>query len=176
MKFNPYNNKLFESDEKQHEQLKKELDEKYEKICEEIGLKIYAPEGDVDINEYPELEWDRENKKYRRFKYANSSKPKQNTRSASSQTNEPENDRIVIFLMIIAWVIFIGGFISGIVLGKETKIIESRFSSKTETEEVFSFAKAMIYWFASLVSGAVFLALSAIIDRLNKIKESLKSN
>lgn len=78
--------------------------------------------------------------------------------------------------MIIAWVIFIGGFISGIVLGKETNTIESRFGSKTETEEVFSFAKAMIYWFASLVSGAVFLALSAIIDRLNKIKKSLKTN
>lgn len=37
MKSNPYNNEMLEYN------------------GDEIGLKIYAPEGDVDTNEYPEL-------------------------------------------------------------------------------------------------------------------------
>ena len=55
-----------------------------------------------------------------------------------------EGNRIATALTIIAWVIFVGGFIAGIALGN----VEVTMHNEADiwTEEKFSFAVAFGYW------------------------------
>ncbi len=63
----------------------------------------------------------------------------------------PHKNAIAIALTVIAWIIYIVGFISGI-------IITSNASA------------ALTYWFGSLISGTTFLGFAEIIKLLNDIK------
>lgn len=67
----------------------------------------------------------------------------------------------------LAWIIFIGGFISGIVFGR-VEVTKGYYYTYTETE--FSFTLALIYWAASFIGGMFFLGFSEIIRLLTDIK------
>ena len=77
------------------------------------------------------------------------------------------NNPVATALTVIAWVIFIGGFIAGIVLGR-VEVEKGYYYTYTDTE--FSFAIAFVYWCVSLISGTVFLGFAEIIKLLNAIK------
>ncbi len=68
---------------------------------------------------------------------------------------------VAIILEIIAWLIFIGGFIAGMSLAS----VETAWS-----HYYFSFEIALTYWAISFISGTVFLGLAEIIKLLNDIK------
>ena len=64
---------------------------------------------------------------------------------------------ISTFLKVLAVLTFIGGFILGIVLGKNLY-------------GDFAFAAALVYWAQGLIYGMIVLAISAIIDLLLQIR------
>ena len=79
-----------------------------------------------------------------------------------------EGNRIATALTIIAWVIFVGGFIAGIALGH----VEVTMHNEADiwTEKKFSFAVALVYWAVSLISGIMTLGFAEIIKLLEEIK------
>ena len=77
---------------------------------------------------------------------------------------ETENNPIASALTVIAWILFIGGFVAGIALGMVE--VEGYYYSHTE----FSFAVAFIYWCIALISGTMFLGFAEIIKLLDAIK------
>lgn len=81
---------------------------------------------------------------------------------------EEKVNPVATALTIIAWVIFIVGFVAGIVLGNE-EVVHGTYHTYTTTE--FSFAVALIYWCVSLVSGTTFLGFAEIIKLLDAIKK-----
>ncbi len=88
---------------------------------------------------------------------------KQDTDSADdSYTNT-----ISTALKVIAWIVFIGGFICGIVLGN-VEVVKGVYYTYTDTE--FSFAHAFTYWAISFISGMSFLGFAEIIKLLTDIK------
>lgn len=72
-----------------------------------------------------------------------------------------ENATLATILKVIAWLIFIGGFIAGLIFGEEAGYYE------------FSFAVALIYWVVSFISGIFILGFAKIIELLNTIKNTL---
>lgn len=84
----------------------------------------------------------------------------------SSKTFE-ENDPIAVALTVVAWIVFVGGFIAGIVLGKQPVV--SSWGSVKNTE--FSFALACLYWVLSGITGLMFLGFARIIKLLNRQSE-----
>lgn len=70
---------------------------------------------------------------------------------------------ISTFLKVLAVLTFIGGFILGIILGKNLK-------------GDFDFAAALVYWARGLIYGMIVLAISAIIDLLLRIINKLFGN
>ena len=84
----------------------------------------------------------------------------------SSKTFE-EKDPIAVALTVVAWIIFIGGFFAGLVLGKQPVV--SSWGRVIETE--FSFALACLYWVLSGITGLMFLGFARIIKLLNRQSE-----
>ena len=87
--------------------------------------------------------------------------------SYSSPTYSSDSNPIATALKIISVIIFIGGFILGIVLGTQ-EVKQGIYYTYTKTE--FSFAIALIYWAVSFISGMLMLGFSEIINLLNSIK------
>ena len=79
------------------------------------------------------------------------------------QETKPTNTISTVF-EVLAWIVFIGGFIAGIALGNVE--VEGYYSSHSE----FSFAIALTYWAVSFVSGMFFLGFAEIIQLLTDIK------
>lgn len=73
----------------------------------------------------------------------------------------PQKNTMSSVLTVIAWITFIGGFISGIVLARD---------SYSHTDAVFSFTVALTYWAVSFISGIFILGFAEIIKLLNDIK------
>ena len=154
-----------------HEKLKEyfaKAEEKENKLTAQeliyAGLyeKEYSEKNEYS-HEYPDSEWDDENKKQKYFKKV----PIQLTDEECekfkkiyySSALKPTNP-IASALSIIAVLIYIGGFIAGIVLGIDA----------AELYEEFAFSVAFVYWAVSLVSGTMFLGFAEIIKLLNDIK------
>lgn len=76
---------------------------------------------------------------------------------------------VAVALTIIAWLTFIGGFITGFVFGNVEIVSDSYYSSYTET--AFSFTVAFTYWCITLISGTMFLGFAEIIKLLDAIKK-----
>lgn len=66
-------------------------------------------------------------------------------------------------LVVIGWLTILVGFIAGIALGQ----VEKGDGFYTYTE--FSFAAAMVYWGAGIVSGTMFIGMGKIIELLTVI-------
>lgn len=78
------------------------------------------------------------------------------------------NNNIADVLQFIAWVLYIGGFIAGIVFGNES--IDVGFYSFSHTETKFMWSVALTYWCTAAVSGTLFLGFAEIIKLLEAIK------
>ncbi len=83
---------------------------------------------------------------------------------AKDGSNTNNENTIATCLTVIAWILFIGGFIAGIALGN----VEAEGYYRSHTE--FSFGIALIYWSISLISGLLFLGFSEVIKLLTAIK------
>ncbi len=64
-------------------------------------------------------------------------------------------------LRILAWIVFIGGAIMGIILGN----VENSYGYTS-----FNIAVAIIYWVAAFISGMMFIGFAEIIKLLEDIK------
>ena len=82
-------------------------------------------------------------------------------------TNEHDNNKIGTAMKVVAILIFIAGFILGIVFGNQE--IETYYSTRTE----YNFGITAIYWVIFFVSGMFFLGISEIIELLNDIKNNI---
>ena len=78
-----------------------------------------------------------------------------------------ETNSMSTVLSIIGWLIFVGGFIAGIISG----IIEVEGGVYYKyTYTTFSIAIALAYWGISFISGTLFLGFAEIIKLLDNIK------
>lgn len=154
-----------------HEKLKEyfgKAEEKENKLTAQelisAGLyeKEYSEKNEYS-HEYPDSEWDEENKKQKYFKKV----PIQLTDEECekfkkiyySSALKPTNP-IASALSIIAVLIYFGGFIAGIVLGVEA----------ADLYKDFAFSVAFVYWATALISGTLFLGFAEVIKLLNDIK------
>ncbi len=91
--------------------------------------------------------------------------------SCKSDSNKPINkdieNGIATALTVIAWIIYIGGFIAGIAFGN-VEVVRGTYYTYTDTE--FSFAIAFVYWAACIIAGTMFLGFAEIIKLLEAIK------
>lgn len=155
------------------ESKRKNEKEKRDSLLIELGLYTveYAPEG-ADTRKYPKTEWNEEKHTYVNYRfipYEITDEEYQELLKLQEQDEQSERDAnpIAVLMIIVAITIFVGGLVLGIVFGKETK--PGRY--KEETEQVFSFWIALIYWASAFVGGSLFLGLAEIINRLDSIDE-----
>ena len=169
-----------ESQKKRQEKVKQQ-----QKIAflTKVGLyeKVYAPDDDTDLDEYPKTEWDKENNRNRYYKIVpfeiNDDEYEQIREAYNSvesmKTDEDENstNSVATFMIVVSVLIFIAGLIAGISFGNTEKIVSGYYSTHTEKE--FSIAVASVYWVASFISGSVFIGLAKIIKLLQKIRDKV---
>lgn len=167
-----------------HEKLKSFLDaqkeaevkayeaRKHETLVD-LGLyeREYSPSGKYS-EEYPFCEWDVDRHASIYFKKVPIEITDEEYQEVKkyAKTEDKENgakNPVAVALTIIAWIIFIGGFISGIALGW-VEVEMGREFVRTYSE--FSFESAFVYWCTSLISGTVFLGFAEIIKLLTAIK------
>ena len=70
---------------------------------------------------------------------------------------------IVFVLKVFAIIIFIGGIIGGIVLGKQFARIHNLFVTRYSDEVEFSWEIALLVWLSSLLEGSLLLALREVL-------------
>ena len=63
----------------------------------------------------------------------------------------PHKNLVALALTVIAWIIYVAGFIGGFIIAENA-------------------AAALTYWFGALISGTTFLGFAEIIKLLNDIK------
>ncbi len=149
----------------------KKYEETKQKTLIDLGLyeKIYSPDNKYS-EEFSSSEWDsanQTNKYYKKAPIEITDEEYQEVRKYSKEEVSTENNTVAVALTIIAWLIFIGGFIAGIVLGT-VEVEKGYYYTYTDTE--FSFAIAFVYWCVSLISGTMFLGFAEIIKLLDAIK------
>jgi len=135
-------------DSKKELELKNEMEEK-EKVLIDLGLyeKVYSPDDDYSV-EYSWVEWDSEKSKNRYYKKVSvqvSDEEYEEIKKYSSNEVKKEKNAIVTILTVVAWIMYIGGFILGIALGS---IVGE-----------YSFMFVLIYWVAFFVGGTMYLGL-----------------
>lgn len=156
---------------KKEKEQKALLDKEKEKLLLSEGLfeKVYSDKDYYDP-EYPESEWDNENQSAKYFKKVPieiTDSEYEILKNFSKSEEKKENNAVALALKVIAWIIMIGGFIAGIVLGN-VEVTKGYYYTYTDTE--FSFTIALTYWAVSLISGIFILGFSEIIKLLNAIK------
>ena len=80
--------------------------------------------------------------------------------------NMVSDNMVSTVLVILAWLIFIGGFIAGIVCGR----VETGYLSKKE----FSLAMAAVYWISSFAAGMLCYGVAEIVRLLDNINTVLE--
>lgn len=134
--------------------------------------KEYADENS-DLTEYPEVEWDAENQWNRYYKKVAIDITDEEYEAFKKAYNSKDNavvesnNKVATVLTVIAWVVFMAGFIAGIAFGNVEVVKGSLYSYRT-TE--FSFAVAFSYWAISAISGVLILGFAEVIKLLNAIK------
>lgn len=140
-------------------ELKNKMEEK-EKVLIDLGLyeKVYSPDDDYSV-EYSWVEWDNElskNRYYKKVVVQVSDEEYEEIKKYSSKEVKKEKNVIATILTVVAWIMYIGGFILGIVLGS--------------TLGGDSFIFVLIYWIAFFIGGTMYLAFAEIIKLLMDIK------
>ena len=161
--------KLFLDAKKEAEQ--KKYEEEKQKTLIDLGLfeKVYS-EREFYSDEFPFLEPASENSIggwYKKEAIAISDEEYQEVKKYSKKENTSKTNTIATALTAIAWIVFIGGFFSGLALGN-VEVVKGSYYPYTDTE--FSFAVAFTYWCDALISGTMFLGFAEIIKLLNDIK------
>ncbi len=154
-----------DAEEKKYEETKNET-------LLELGLfeRVYTEKEEYS-DDFPYFEYDSENSKNRWYKkeaIAISDEEYEEVKKYIKKEKMPEKNSIAIALTVIAWIVFIGGFIAGIVLGT-VEVEKGYYYTYTDTE--FSFAVAFVYWCVSFISGTMFLGFAEIITLLHDIKK-----
>ena len=157
-------------DAKKQEERKK-YDEKKEKILLELGFyeKIYSEKEGYSA-EFPFSEYDSVNSKskwYRKEVLNLTDEEYEELKKYSVEETQAGNNSVANILNIIAIVIFIGGFILGIIMGYAAQYVEY-------VDGDFSFVAAFTYWCTSFISGMVFLGFAEIIKLLDVISKNNK--
>ncbi|MBO4278110.1 MAG: hypothetical protein J5925_06920 [Clostridia bacterium] len=133
-----------------------------------IELGLYDKEYSVDNKysaEYPESEWNSETGSSRYFKKVPMPVSDEEYAALLKYKKGPEeNNTVSVVFKVLAWIVFIGGIITGAVLGRTE--VGGLYSSHTE----FSFIAALPYWAACFVGGMIFLGFAEIIQLLHDIK------
>ena len=150
-------------DAKKAEEIKKYEKEKADTLLE-LGLyeKEYSPTNSYS-SEYSYYEWDETIKANRYFKIASINITDEEYEEIKKYNREPEvirSNPVANIFKVIAWVIFIIGFIIGLTMGIEL----------AEYSEEFAWGAAFIYWCISFVIGMMFIGFAEIISLLEKIK------
>lgn len=151
---------------------RRKFEESKQKTLIELGLfeKEYAPElGEYNPIEYNE--WDATTCKwYKKTGYISVTDEEYEEIKKYSKKDETSlSNPVAIALTVIAWIIFIGGFIAGIAFGT-VEVTRGVYYTYTYTDTEFSFKIALIYWCASFISGTMFLSFAEIIKLLDAIK------
>ncbi len=147
-----------------------------------LGLfeKEYSPINAYTY-EYNIDEWDEKEQKrkyYKKVPVSVTDEEFEQIRSVVGKTsgNRAENkfdietkaNPVATLLTVIAWIVFIGGFIAGLVFGTR-EVTEGIYYTYTDTE--FSFAIALVYWAVSFISGAMMLGFAEVIKLLQDISD-----
>lgn len=86
----------------------------------------------------------------------------------SNRKNERSAVNPIAFLLnSVAWILYIGGFFVGIVLGL-IQIDTGSYTARTDFS--FSFPAALSCWSVALITGTLFMGLSEVIKLLEEIK------
>ncbi len=166
------NEKLKEFLDAKKDAEKKKYEEEKQKTLIELGLfeKVYSPDNNYS-EEFSSSEWDSANstnKYYKKVPVEITDEEYQEVKKYSKKDDTSEINPIATALTVIAWVVFIGGFIAGIALGN-VEVVKGSYYTYTDTE--FSFAIAFTYWCVALISGTMFLGFAEIIKLLDAIKK-----
>ncbi len=117
-----------------------------------LGLykKVYSPDGEKS-KEYPFEEWGYgEERYYNKLPIDVTEESYQKLTKFSDIGYETGNNIIAKIITVVAWVVFIGGFILGIIMG---------YGYGSD----FSFVPALICWVSGFISGISFLGFAEII-------------
>ena len=158
-------------DKKRKEESNKARKEKISTLVA-LGLydKVYSQDN-IYCEEYNFFEWDEEenrNKYYKIVPIEITDEEYEEVKKYRRKEVIREENTIATILTVIAWIVFIGGFFAGVVLGPTEVYKEVYGEYKVETE--FSFAVAFVYWAIAFISGTMFLGFAEIIKLLNDIK------
>ena len=120
---------------------------------------VYSPDN-VQSSEYPFEEYDATSGSMKHYKKVpmNVTNDEFEQIKKYSTIDETPKNAISITLTVIAYIIFISGFIYGIYIGSEYYVDE------------FSFSLAFISWIITLISGMTFLGFAEFIKLLEAIK------
>ena len=163
------NNYITKKEQEQKEYLNKQKNDFL--ISQGLFQKEYSGKDTYDPD-YPFDEWNSETHQHKFYKnvainVTDDEYKKILELSKSTNKEKPKRNTIALVLDLIAWLIFAGGFIMGIIFGN-IEITKGTYYTYTVNE--FSLAIAFTYWAVSLISGAMFLGIAEIIKLLNDIK------
>lgn len=152
---------------------KKKYEKKKEETLIDLGLyeKIYSENNEYS-DAFPYSEYDVETSKNRQYRiepFAISDEEYEEVKKYVKQGGINRFITVDKALTIIAWSIFIGGFIAGLALGN-VEVVKMGLYDTSYTETQFSFATAFAYWCGALISGTMFLGFAEIIKLLEAIK------
>lgn len=151
-----------EEELQKRKELIKEQEEVKSRILIELGLyeKVYAPDN-VENNEYNCYEYDYLNQMSRYFKKVPieiTDEEYEQIKKYTMQTEKNESkhkNTIATILSVMAWIVYVSGFICGIVLG---------------ANQYGSFFLILVYWIAAFTIGTMFHGFAEIIRLLTEIK------
>ena len=154
-------------DAKKKAEQKKYAEEK-QKTLIALGLfeKVYSPNNTYSA-EFPVYEYDSvsgKNKWYKKVPIEITDEEYQEVKKYAKKEESSKTNPIASILTALAWIVFIGGFIAGLVFG--TVEVESSYYSEAE----FSLAAAFVYWCDAFIYGTIFLVFAEIIKLLEAIK------
>jgi len=134
----------------------------------DLGLyeKIYSPDNKYS-EEFSESELDNTNtyKYFKKEPLEISDEDYQELRKHVVKEEAKRSTFLPLILKSIAWLIFIVGFIEGILSGN---VVVDPYDIIDGTQ--FSFSIALTYWSVSLISGTLIFAIGEVIKLLEDIK------
>ncbi len=154
--------------ESKQKEIEIEREQRKSKKLISLGLydKVYSPDNNC-TEEYRFSEWDAKDQQYKYYKKVPIEVSDEEfeeiqvvSKSSNEQQTNPKNP-VSVLLTVIAWIIYICGFIFGIVEGN---------TAAKPSDSDFSLATALVYWFVSLISGTPMLFLAEFLKILNDIK------
>ncbi len=128
-------------------------------IAEGLYDRVYS-ENPEDSLEYPYREWDDEtktNRFYKKVAIEVTDEEFDKIMESAEETDVSRRNSVGTFMSVIAWIIYVCGFIAG---AYQAGLVAGEFS----------FAVAGPIWIWALICGTVFLGFSEVIQLLDEIK------